>query len=142
MRVIRTDEVELVEEEGLRFGFPISSATGTAASAVVYFELDPGAELPIHQDSAEELLYIVEGTGEATVGDEKGVVEAGAIAVVPAMAPHGIRNVGEKTLRVVGFFAGSTAVSTFAEPWASGEQVVVIGGPRPIALPLAAEVAA
>jgi hypothetical protein len=32
------------------------------------------------------------------------------------MVPHGIRNIGDETLRVVGFFSESTIVSTFAEP--------------------------
>ena len=57
---------------GLRVSFPVHSATGTASTATVLFELDPGAELPVHTDSAEELLIIVQGTAEARVGDEVG----------------------------------------------------------------------
>lgn len=32
------------------------------------------------------------------------------------MVPHGIANVGDETLKVVGFFCDSEIVSTFAEP--------------------------
>src|SRR4051794_41533426 len=60
---------------GFRVGFPIHSATGSASTATVLFELDPGAELGVHTDSAEELLVIVQGTGEARIGDEVGVVD-------------------------------------------------------------------
>jgi quercetin dioxygenase-like cupin family protein len=136
MQVATLNEVELVEASGLRFGFPISSATGTGDSAVVSFELDPGAVLPVHTDSAEELLLVLEGVAEATIGDETGTVRAGDVAVVPALAPHGLRNVGDVPVRVVGFFASSTVVSLFPEGAPTGDQVFVIGTPFPLAMPL------
>jgi hypothetical protein len=49
------------------------------------------------------------------------------------MAPHGIRNVGATTLRVLGFFSGSTVVSTFADGIGpDGEDLNVIGAPVPV----------
>src|SRR4051812_43568104 len=96
--------------------FPINCFTGAEHTAVVYFEVQPGDYLPTHTDSAEEVLYIVTGEGEARVGDERGRVKAGDLAVIPAMAPHGIANVGDEVLRVVGFFSESEIVSTFEEP--------------------------
>jgi quercetin dioxygenase-like cupin family protein len=115
---------------GLRVSFPIHSATGTASTATVLFELDPGAELPVHTDSAEELLIVVQGTAEARVGDEVGRLETHQVALVPPMAPHGLRNVGDDVLRVLGTFSASTVVSTFERPFAeNGPQVLVIGSP-------------
>jgi hypothetical protein len=32
------------------------------------------------------------------------------------MVPHGVRNVGDTRLKVVGFFSESKIISTFAEP--------------------------
>jgi hypothetical protein len=44
-------------------------------------------------------------------------LQAGDLAVIPAMVPHGVTKViGDETLKVVGFFAGSTIASTFDEP--------------------------
>ena len=127
---------------GLRVSFPLHSATGTASTATVLFELDPGAELGVHTDSAEELLVIVQGTAEARVGDEVGRLERHQVALVPPMAPHGLRNVGDDVLRVFGTFSSSTVVSTFERPFEpGGPQVFVIGAPMPVALPLAAPVA-
>lgn len=61
----------------------------------------------------------------------------GAIVTVPAMELHDIRNAGEGTLRVLGFFSASTVVATFDEPVAAGgPQVFVIGAPIEIAVPL------
>jgi quercetin dioxygenase-like cupin family protein len=115
---------------GLRVSFPVHSATGTASTATVLFELDPGAELGVHQDSAEELLIILQGTAEARVGDEVGVLETHQVGLVPPMAPHGLRNIGDDVLRVLGTFSASTVVSTFESPFApDGPNVVVIGSP-------------
>jgi quercetin dioxygenase-like cupin family protein len=96
--------------------FPINQFSGAQDTAVVYFEVEPGEYLPTHTDSAEEVLYIVGGEGEAWVGDERGYVRAGDLAVIPSMVPHGIANTGAETLKVVGFFCSGEIVSTFAEP--------------------------
>lgn len=127
----------------LRVAFPISSATGTAASASVYFELEPGTHVGVHTDSSEEFLVILEGEGEGLVGDETAPVRAGQVVVVPAMVRHDITNTGDGVLRVLGTFAGSTVVATFEEPVApGGPSVFVIGAPMPIMLPLEEPVAA
>lgn len=100
----------------VRVNFPINVHAGSEDSAVVYFEVAPGERLATHTDSAEEVLYIVSGTAEAELGDERGVVSAGDLAVIPAMVPHGLRNVGDETVKVVGFFSEARIVSTFEEP--------------------------
>lgn len=129
------DEFELAPmAPGLRVGFPVHSATGTASTATVLFELDPGAELAVHTDSAEELLIVLQGAAEARIGDEVGRLEANHVGVVPPMAPHGLRNVGDVVLRVLGTFSASTVVSTFEIPFEEdGPQVVVIGSPVQLA---------
>jgi quercetin dioxygenase-like cupin family protein len=123
MITVSTPELELLEATiasdprgRVLPAFPINHFTGAADTAVVYFEVEPGEYLPTHTDSAEEILYVVAGEGEAWVGDERGRVRAGDLAVVPAMAPHGVANTGEETLKVVGFFCASRIVSTFEEP--------------------------
>ena len=131
MHAFDLDSYELAPTApGLRVSFPLHSATGTASTATVLFELDPGAELNVHTDSAEELLVIVHGTAEARVGDEVGRVSANQVAVVPPMAPHGLRNIGDDVLRVLGTFSASTVVSTFEQPIVEGgPDVLVIGAP-------------
>ena len=128
---------------GLRVGFPLHSATGTASTATVLFELDPSEELGVHTDSAEELLIVLQGTAEARVGDEVGQITARQVALVPPMAPHGLRNIGDDVLRVLGTFSASTVVSTFERPFQpGGPQVLVIGSPVPMAAHLEQPVAA
>ena len=123
MQAVQIEELELFEgwsqsDAGMRVraGFPISSGTGTKSTTVVYFELEPGEHLGSHTDSAEEILLIVAGKGEATIGEEQAVVQAGTLAVVPALVPHSVKNIGEEKLRVIGFFSSSTVLSVFDEP--------------------------
>lgn len=135
MITIDLDDFELAPTgPGLRVSFPLHSATGTASSATVLFELDPGAELPVHTDSAEELLVVVQGTAEARVGDEVGCITKHEVALVPPMVPHGLRNIGDDVLRIFGTFSSSTVVSTFERPFEpDGPQVFVIGAPIAVA---------
>jgi quercetin dioxygenase-like cupin family protein len=146
MQAIDPAAIDTVEIESaldparrLRVTFPFSSATGTAASASVYFELEPGCHVGVHTDSSEEFLIVLEGTAEGLIGHETARLEAGQVALVPPMVRHDLTNIGDGILRVLGTFAGSTVVSAFEEPLApDGPQVFVIGAPMPVALPLAA----
>src|SRR3954454_24358191 len=113
--------------------FPINCFTGAEHTAVVYFEVQPGDYLPTHTDSAEEILYIVAGEGEARLGDERAPVRAGDLAVIPEMVPHGIANTGDETLRVVAFFCESEIVRTFVEPLQPlGQMTLKMGEPQPV----------
>lgn len=121
---------ETDETRRIRVDFPISSVAGAASTAVVYFELEPGEHTGMHTDSAEEVVVILSGTAEAIVGDERGVLTEGGLGLVPALVPHDVRNVGEDTVRVVGFFSSSTVVSVFDDPLLpAGTRVV--GTPMP-----------
>jgi quercetin dioxygenase-like cupin family protein len=93
--------------------FALYSAAGTKSGSVVYFELESGRELGTHTDSAEEIVYIVDGTLEVTTGKEKNKISRGELGVVPVMEPHNFRNVGSNTAKVVGFFSSPNIVSTF-----------------------------
>jgi quercetin dioxygenase-like cupin family protein len=140
MLTAATREVDLMEgwfasdpeHARVRVTFPINRWAGSRDSAVVYFELEPGDHLPRHTDSAEEILYLVAGEAEAEVGDERGRLCAGDLAVVPAMVPHGLVNVGGETLKVIGFFSEAEIVSTFDEPVQPfGASVMNQGAPPP-----------
>jgi quercetin dioxygenase-like cupin family protein len=100
----------------IRVIFPYFEATGNEHSAVVYFEIEPGRYLGTHTDSAEEIVLILQGTVEASLGDEVGTLRAGQSVLIPAMAPHGVRNIGSETARCVGFFAAASVTSTFDQP--------------------------
>lgn len=128
----RIEELELMEvwyEDDptmrLKVNFPLFLGTGTKSTAVVYFEIEPGCRLATHTDSAEEIVLILQGEAEVSLGDEGGRLSAGEMALVPAMVPHGMRNAGEETVRVAGFFSSNVVVSTFDRPMMPFGQRVV-----------------
>lgn len=114
-----------------RFGFPLTAANGCASSSVIYFEVQPGDEVLRHIHSAEEVIFIVEGSAEVEVDGETETFDGEALVVVPALAPHALVNVGESTLRVVGFFSAAAAVHTYeAEIQPFGTDVIVTPAPE------------
>ena len=128
----RIDELELMEvwyEDDptmrVKVNFPFFLGTGTKSTSVVYFEIEPGRRLGTHTDSVEEILLVLSGEAEVSLGEEQGRLSAGEMALVPAMEQHGLRNAGEETVRVVGFFSSNVIVSTFDRPMMPfGERVV------------------
>ncbi|WP_435348884.1 cupin domain-containing protein [Haloarchaeobius sp. HRN-SO-5] len=127
--------VEGDEHARLRGYFPLSPGTPNASGVageglmVVSMEIEPGNYLPSHRDSDEELLVVTNGTVEATVGDDTVELSAGECAVVPEMEPHGLRNVGDETAHVIGFFPNDELTATFETTLMPfGSNVVSIGG--------------
>ncbi len=120
---------------GIRINFPVDAQTGAASTAAVYFEVEPDQHIGRHTHSAEEILFVLEGEAKAVVGDERGRLSKEEMAVVPANAPHDLYNVGEATLRVVGFFSSAAVVTVFDDAIAPLNTKVppVAGAPLPVA---------
>lgn len=114
-----------------RFAFPLDATSGAASTAVVYFEVEPGYHCGAHSHSAEEVLLVLEGEAEAVVGEERGRLRMGGVALAPAHISHDLHNVGEDTLRVVGFFPSAAVVTVFAkEVSPAGTRTFVMGTPE------------
>src|SRR5215213_10484213 len=74
----RIDQLELMEvwyEDDptmrVKVNFPFFLGTGTKSTAVVYFEIEPGYRLATHTDSAEEILLVLEGDAEVSLGTKR-----------------------------------------------------------------------
>ena len=75
---------------------------------------------------------ILDGDAEAELGDERRPLRGGGVALVPAYAPHDIHNVGERNVRVLGFFPAAAVVTSFEHPLQPlGAREFVLGGPAP-----------
>lgn len=110
-------QAESAPDQQCRATFPIFGALGTHNSAMVYFELESGKNLGRHTDSEEEILLVLEGEVEVTVGREKCKLGAGEIGLVPTMLPHDLKNIGKGQARVLGFFGAPNIVATFDNAW-------------------------
>jgi quercetin dioxygenase-like cupin family protein len=67
---------------------------------------EPGQEHKLHAHAGQDKLYVVlEGTGEAQIGDARQVLSTGDAAFAPADVPHGMRNTGPGRLIVMAILA-------------------------------------
>jgi mannose-6-phosphate isomerase-like protein (cupin superfamily) len=75
----------------------------------------PGLGPGLHVHPYAETFLVWEGEGTFTVGDEQVVVPSGNIVVVPPDTPHGFKNHGEVTLRVIGIHDNGEVQQTWLE---------------------------
>lgn len=133
MTTVNVNDIELNEfigkddkKQHCRATFPLVGAHGSKQLATVYFELEPGDNLGRHTDSAEELLIVLEGKVEATVGSESQKAQGGSLVLVPRLVPHDLKNIGTTTAKVLGVFGGANnIVATFDKAMLPTESNVV-----------------
>jgi quercetin dioxygenase-like cupin family protein len=124
------------EDNSVAAAWPVYRDTGAASVAAFYFELAPGMRLPRHRDSAEEVLIVLSGEIEAMIGDDRVLLAAGGLAVVPSMVPHQAINIGVGTARVAGIFSANTIVAEFEDEFEqTGGRVVGTPPPAETATP-------
>jgi mannose-6-phosphate isomerase-like protein (cupin superfamily) len=90
-----------------------SPSTGAQSSGSSVLEVGPGHRLPRHTDSAEEVIVVLEGVAEVTVGDERALVPAGGLVVVPRCLAHEVRNAGDVPLRFAAVYAEPDVVTEY-----------------------------
>ena len=79
---------------------------GVEAFSLLTEDIAPGDGVPIHKHAAEEeLIYIAQGRGVFTFGDEEYEVVPGSMAFVPRGVWHGLRVEGEENLCMVFAYA-------------------------------------
>lgn len=114
-------------DQRCRVTFPLLGSHGTEQTACVYFELEPGANVGRHTDSAEEVLVVLEGDVRASIGEDVAEAGAGALLLVPTLVPHDVTNIGDGPARVLGVFGGANhIVATFERGWGP-ERMDVVG---------------
>ena len=81
----------------------IARATETAGRFAVFEQTTPpGWGPPRHVHANEdEIVYVLDGTYEVWLGDERRTISVGGCAIMPRGIPHGFRNAGETPGRFV-----------------------------------------
>jgi mannose-6-phosphate isomerase-like protein (cupin superfamily) len=90
----------------LRVGFHIGATTRSAQAATMV--LAPGGKEggPDNRHrGADQWLYVIEGTGEATVNERKVSLSAGTLLLIERGDTHEIRNTGRGQMKTVNFYA-------------------------------------
>jgi mannose-6-phosphate isomerase-like protein (cupin superfamily) len=57
--------------------------------------------VPWHNQDQEEIYFIVEGTGEMCLGDERRTVETGQAVFIPRRVFHQLTNTGATPMRMI-----------------------------------------
>jgi mannose-6-phosphate isomerase-like protein (cupin superfamily) len=64
--------------------------------------LDPGGgQVPWHNQEQEEVYFVLVGTGEACLGEERTTLTAGQAAYIPPQVFHQLTNTGEEPLVMI-----------------------------------------
>jgi quercetin dioxygenase-like cupin family protein len=78
-----------------------STNTKNAFSVVeIVTPVGKGVDLHVHQRE-DELVYLLDGEIEVTLGDQKMKAVPGVMALLPRGIPHGFKNIGNKPSRLL-----------------------------------------
>lgn len=84
-------------------GDVIWDATGRELQ-VIRAEMAPGADFPIHTHHQEQIIVVLRGALDFTVGDERRVAGPGQAIVIPPGVPHGGRVHGAEPVMTIEAF--------------------------------------
>src|SRR5262249_37767995 len=80
------------------------------------FVTPPGKGVALHVDKREdELVYLLDGEIEVTLGDQKMKAVLGVMALLPREIPHGFTNIGNKPSRLLETISPGLFDSYFVE---------------------------
>jgi len=99
---------------------------------MVRVHMPPGRAHQFHRHpTMEEIIYVVSGTAEQWVGDEKRLLGPGDVAHIPQDVVHGTYNAGSDTLVFLAIlspakFEGPALIDVhLEEPWRSLKRPIV-----------------
>ena len=70
--------------------------------AMGYVTLEPrGGQVPWHNQEQEEIYFIVDGSGEMCLGEERRIISAGQAAYIPGGVFHQLTNTGDIPMHMI-----------------------------------------
>ncbi len=87
---------------GSQFFHKVKSDDTNRVFSVIEIVSPPGKGVSLHvHESEDELVHLLEGEIEVTLGDQTMTAVPGVIALLPRRIPHGFTNVGDKPSRLL-----------------------------------------
>ena len=87
--------------DGLTVRWVINASQGATNFAMRVFELEPGKGSPFHKHENEHEAYVLAGSGEIEIDDDKANLKEGTVIFIPAQENHRFRNTGKDVLRFI-----------------------------------------
>ena len=127
LRFVGNDDVELeTQVTGLHHWLSKPGLTEAEQLVLCRVYMPPGEGHQFHRHPAlEEIIYVLRGTAEQWVGEERRLLTAGEMAHIPTDLIHATYNGGEDTLEFLAILSparydGPFAIDVFEEePWRS-----------------------
>jgi len=93
------DELNMV---GSQFFHKVKSGDTNGVFSVIEIVSPPGKGVSLHvHEREDELVYLLEGEIEVTLGDQTMTAVPGVMALLPRGIPHGFTNNGDKPSRLL-----------------------------------------
>jgi mannose-6-phosphate isomerase-like protein (cupin superfamily) len=123
--LIKRNEAPTFTQGGTDVTGYASPSRGANDTGVWRLSIAPGSASPPHTLSREEVFLALSGSAEATIGDERFVVEPGDCLIVPVGQAHSLATRGDRPFEAVCCMAvGGEATllpdgPTITPPWAA-----------------------
>lgn len=112
MHVIENAKREHARLPGIEHLTVAGAEQGLSGLSVWRQSMAPGSATPPHQHDCEEVVLVLEGSGEVRIGDEVVPFGPDSTLILPPNVAHQIFNTGKVALRTVAAFS-ATPVGTF-----------------------------
>ena len=104
MSIHSHDDLPVVEVPRIRTRVLCGPGLGATETAIWQQWIDAEGFIPLHYHEVEEVLLIMAGTIELTMGEEVSTVTAPATVVVPARKLHSLRPRGKSQVQLLAVF--------------------------------------
>lgn len=114
--VVPPDGGDVLYIAGGKFVHKVNSADTNNVFSVVEIITPPGMGVALHvHENEDELVYLLQGEIEVTLGDQVMLAVPGVTALLPRGIPHGFVNVGDKPSVVIDTIMPGSFDAYFAE---------------------------
>jgi len=118
MKIVRKDIVPRYKRDNITSALLVSTLTTDAKNLTVSIvEMEPEGVQHVHSHEPEQMYFILEGTGEMTVGNDTRDVQKGDCIFFHSNAPHGLKNTGKAILRYLSAASPSFTVKECQDLW-------------------------
>lgn len=106
--LIRASDIPRLDRGGVVMSPLATPAQGATDVLVLRGTVDPGLEFPAHSHDRQEVLVLLRGSAQATIGTDELGVEAGDVLIIPAGNVHTFAALGGERLEAIGIAPAGT----------------------------------
>ena len=115
-RIVRPDDQPQIDRGNGATTVPlILKDTGATSFISGISTFQPGVAVPMHSHNTDEMVTVLEGSGECEVEGEVTAVRAFDTSFITAGETHCFRNTGDVPMKILWVYASTDVTRTFAD---------------------------